>query len=303
MSLAATLGLATQASADVQGTRVLPLANPQAMTFGTRVVWATSGHLFVRINPARFAVVARIRVPGIAGAVAVNGRYVWVIVHPAGTGSENSARSLLYSIDTTTSRVVDKPLSLSPLAGGQIAVAAGSLWITNDDHGQFGRLYRIDPKTRTLLDTIRIPGDPSSIVFAHGSLWVGESDTGKVIRIDPATGAMVGRPIVVGGALLTLAAARGRIWVADSYSGRLVTINAASGRIAATRSLRGIGAIATSRGTVWATFFKKGELAAFDATSGRRTRTPLRIHAPYGVATDGPSVWVTNAHGLTRING
>jgi hypothetical protein len=299
-SLAAALG-SPPAEADAQHARLLPLANVQAVTFGARAVWATSGHLLVRINPARVAVVARIRLPGIAGAVAVDGRYVWVIVHHVGTDAESSAPSALYSIDATTNRIVGKPLSLSPLAGGQIAVAAGSLWVTNDDHGQFGRVYRIDPRTRALLDAIRIPDDPSSIVFAHGSLWVAESDVGKVIRLDPATGAIEGRAIAVGGALLTLAASRGTLWVADSYSGRLVTIDAATGRIITTHPHPGIGAVAASRGTVWASFFKQGELAAFAAASGRPTRSPLRIRAASGVATDGPLVWVTSALGLTRI--
>ncbi|MDX6628495.1 MAG: virginiamycin lyase [Gaiellales bacterium] len=296
------LGLASPTEGNAQPGRLLPLANARAVAFGARAVWATTGHLLVRINPARVAVVARIRLPGTPGAVAIDGRYVWVLTHPVVTGSGSSARSLLYSVDTATNRIFGKPVPLFPMAGGQIAVAAGSLWVTNDDHGQFGRLYRIDPKTRKLVGSIRIPNDPSSIVLAHGLLWVGESDTGKVIRVDPRTGGIEGQPIAVGGGLLTLAAYRDKLWVADSHSGRLVTINAATARIIAKRPLAGIGAVAASRGTVWTTFFHKGEVAALDATSGRRTRAPLRIRGAYGIETDGRLIWVTSPIGLTRIN-
>jgi outer membrane protein assembly factor BamB len=276
------LGLASPTEGNAQPGRLLPLANAQAVTFGARAVWATTGHLLVRINPARVAVVARIRLPGIAGAVAINGRYMWVLTHPVVTSSRSSSPSLLYSVDTTTNRIFAKPVPLFPMASGQIAVAAGSLWVTNDNHGQFERLYRIDLKRRKPIGSIRIPNDPSSIVLAHGLLWVGESDTGKLIRVDPRTGAIAGQAITVGGGLLALAAYRDTLWAADSYSGRLVTINAATARIIAKRPLAGIGAVAASHGTVWTTFFHKGEVAALDATSGRRTHAPLRIRGAYG---------------------
>jgi DNA-binding beta-propeller fold protein YncE len=294
-------GGASHAQGEARPGRFVALANPQAVTFGARAVWATAPHQLVRIDPARVAVVARIRLPGIPGAIAIDGRYAWVVTNPVLTGSNGSPPSLLYSIDTTTNRIFGKPVPLFPMASGRIAVAAGSLWVTNADHGQFGRLYRVDPKARRVVQTIRVPDDPSSIVLAHGSLWVAESDAGKVVRVDPRTGAIEGRPTAVGGASLTLAAYRDKLWVADGSSGRLVTLDAATGRVTATRRLAGIGAVATSAGTVWTTFFQKGELAAFDATSGSRRRASLRIRGAYGVETDGRSVWVMSPRGLTRI--
>jgi hypothetical protein len=63
-----------------------------AMAFGVRVVWATSGQLLLRINPARLAIVARIRLPGITGAVAVDGSNGTPATRRAGTPARDAPR-------------------------------------------------------------------------------------------------------------------------------------------------------------------------------------------------------------------
>ena len=294
--------LAAGAGGGVRVGRLLPLVNAETVTAGAGSVWATGPRLLVRIDPARDVVAARIRLPEIASAVAVDGRYVWVLTNPIHTSPNKAAPGLLWSVDAATNRVVGKPIPFFPMAQGQIAVAQGSLWLTNDNHGRFGRLYRIDPKTRKLVSIVHVPNDPSSVAFGNGSLWVGESDTGKVVRVNPTTGTIEGKPITVGGALLTLAADGDKVWVANSYSGRLVTINAPTATVVANRPLAGVSGIAASRGTVWTTFSRKGELAAFDAASGRQTLAPLRIRGGADwVEAVGSYLWVTSAAGITRI--
>jgi DNA-binding beta-propeller fold protein YncE len=297
------VGLASSAEGKTQPGQLIPLVSANGVAFGARAVWVTTPRWLIRIDPARNVVVARIRLPEIAGAAAVDGRYVWVLTNPIHTSPNTSAPGLLWSVDMTTNRVVGKPISLSPMAQGRIAVAGGSLWVTNDNHGRYGRLYQIDPKTRQIVGTVRIPNDPSSVVFGNGSLWVGESDSGQVVRVNPATGTVEGKPITAGGALLTLAADGDKVWVANSYSGRFVTINATSARVVANRPLAGITGLAVSRGTVWATFSQAGKLAAFDAASGRQTLAPFRIRGGAdGVEADSRSVWVISSRGVTRIS-
>jgi streptogramin lyase len=293
---------AAGATGAVRVGRLLPLPNAEAVTAGAGSVWATGPRLLLRIDPKRDVVIARIDLPGIASAAAVDGRYVWVLTNPIHTSPNKAAPGLLWSVDGATTRVVGKPIPIFPMAQGHIAVAQGSLWITNDNHGRFGRLYRIDPTTRKVVSVVRVPNDPASVVFGSGSLWVGESDTGTVVRVNPKTNAIDGKPINVGGALLTLAAAGDRVWAANSYSGRLVTINARTATVVASRPLAGVSGIAASRGTVWTTFFRKGELAAFDAASGRQTLAPLRIRggAEWVDAVAG-YLWVTSAAGITRV--
>lgn len=303
VSVMISAGLTSSAEGKAQPGRLMPLADANTVAFGAGAVWATAPRLLVRIDPTRNVVVARIRLPEIASAAAVDGRYVWVLTNPIHTSPTSSAPGLLWSVDTATNRVVGKPVPLFPMAQGRIAVAQGSLWVTNDNHGRFGRLYRIDPKSRKIVSAVHIPNDPSSIVLGDGSLWVGESDSGKVVRVDPKSGAIEGRPITVGGALLTLAADRDKIWVANAYSGRLVAINAPTTRVIANRPLAGVSGIAASHGTVWTTFSRKGELAAFDAYSGRQTQAPLKIRGGVdGIEANSSSVWVINSLGITRIN-
>jgi streptogramin lyase len=296
-------GLVSSAEGKAQPGRLLPLADAEAVTAGAGSVWATGPRLLLRIDPTTNVVVARIRLPEIASAAVVYGRYVWVLTNPLHTSPNTAAPGLLWSVDTETNRVIGKPIPLNPMAQGRIAVAQGSLWVTNDNHGRFGRLYRIDPKTRKLVSAVHIPNDPFSVVFANGSVWVGESDTGEVVRVNPNTGTIQGKPITVGGALLTLTAEHDKVWVANSYSGRLVTINALTARVVADRPLAGVSEIAASRGTVWTTFSRKGELAAFDADSGRQTQAPLKIRGGADrIEANSSSVWVINSLGITRIN-
>jgi streptogramin lyase len=304
LQAAVTLSLfALAPSVGGQPGRLVPLRHAQALTFGAGSIWATGPRVLLRIAPATESIVARIPLPPLAGSIAVAGRFVWVVTNPIHTSVTTTAPALLWSIDTVTNRFVGKPIPLSPMASaGKLVVAQGSLWVTNDQHGSFGRLYRIDPKTRRIVARIPIQNDPVSIVSADGSLWVGESDTGKVVRVDPKSGEVEGRPISVGGALLTLAAGDGTIWVANNYSGRLATIDARTARVIANRPLPGVYEIAASEGTVWATFGDAGTLTGFGRT-GRQTHRPLKIRGgAEGVVANAKRIWVINPLGVTPIS-
>jgi streptogramin lyase len=306
MRLQAALALSLLAlapSAEGQPGRLVPLQNAEALAFGAGSVWATGPRVLLRIDPATESVVARIPLPALAGSIAVADRRVWVVTNPIHTSASTTEPSLLWSIDTARNRFVGTPIPLSPMASaGGLVFAQGSLWVTNDQHGRFGRLDRIDPKTRRIIARIPIPNDPTSLVSANGSLWVGESDTGKVVRVDPKSGAIEGRPISVGGALLTLAAGDGTIWVANNYSGRLAVIDARTARLIANRPLPGIDRIAASAKTVWATFGRTGRLAGFDRMA-RQTHPPLEIRGGAdGVVASANQLWVINALGISSIS-
>ena len=139
-------------------------------------------------------------------------------------------------------------------------------------------------------------------MVAGGLLWVDQSDSGAVVRIDPRTGRVRGDPIATGGALLTLAADRGKVWVVNAYSHRLVTIDAKTAQVIGDRPLPGVSGIATSSGTVWTTFFTKGEVRGFDAGPGTSTGTPLRVRGGVdGIGARGDAVWVLGSTGVTHI--
>ena len=73
---------------------------------------------------------------------------------------------------------------------------------------------------------------------------MGESDSGTVVRIDPATGTIAGTPVRVGGALLVWTVTRG---------GEVAAFDAASGRmtLAPSKVRGGADAIAARGRSVW----------------------------------------------------
>jgi glutamine cyclotransferase len=56
-----------------------------------------------------------------------------------------------------------------------------------------GHIHKIDPATGAILSTIPAPGDgdDSGLVWAEGTLWVGQYKGRKIHRIDPDTGAIL----------------------------------------------------------------------------------------------------------------
>src|SRR5580692_9744483 len=60
-----------------------------------------------------------------------------------------------------------------------------------------------------------LPGAPSAVTPADGSVWVADPAAGQVSRIDPGTGTEVAR-VPVGGEPGAIAGGGGAIWVADT---------------------------------------------------------------------------------------
>jgi streptogramin lyase len=273
---------------------LIPVAGAQTAIVEAGQIWVATPRSLVQIDPVRRQIVARIRFRNLVASVAADGRFVWVLTRASSAGS-----ALLYSVDIASSRLVGAPVRLFPTASGRIVAAAGSLWVTNDNHGAFGRLFRIDPRSRRVVAAVQIPNDPSALVYAGGSIWVAESDSGKVVRLDPRSGALEGSPIDVGSATLALAADGGKVWVADTFSGRLAAIDVSSARVIFDRPLAGLGGVAASHGKVWTFFFHKGEVAA---VSGNGT-IASKIHGGVdGVTANGRSVWAINPLGITPVS-
>ena len=305
ISITIALALALAASSDspgaaTTGTLVVPVADPQRLAVGAGSVWVTTPRELIRIDPISGRVVARIAMPGLAGAIAVAGSRVWVATNPIVTSPTVARRGSLVSIDAGTNRIVGKAISLLLPTG--IAVAAGRLWISNGQHAKFGRVTYIDPKTRRILGSIATPGAPESIVVAAGSVWVGESDSGQVVRINPRTAKVVGRPITTGGALLQLATAKTAIWVADDYHGRLLAIDPGSGRITWRRSAPGILTISATRTKIWALFGRQQEIVSLSPSTGLHSSSPIHFaQRPEDVLATSTAVWVTTPTRLLRL--
>jgi YVTN family beta-propeller protein len=150
-----------------------------------------------------------VTVPGARAATAVAfGRDVWV-VNPSGYRLE-----LLDPPYTSISSSV-------PLTGAPELVAASedAVWAVG------GRtLWRVDARTRRLVETIRLPFAPRAIDAGRGGVWLVDRSGDAVVRLDPASGRPTHR-IKVGDAPTAVAVGADAVWVANRSDGTVSRID------------------------------------------------------------------------------
>jgi streptogramin lyase len=273
---------------------------PQAIAVGDGGVWLTTVRSVVRIDPRTNRVVQRLQLEPVLGAVTIAGRQLWLARNPIDSGKTAAAPSQLWSVDTLSGRLRGQPIHFQLIA--DLAAAAGAIWITNGDHAQYGRLFQIDPRRRTITRTLKIPGAPGGVVAERGLLWIVASDTGNLFRVDPHTAKLVGKPIRAGKSLLTVAAGQDRIWVGDSYAGAVNSVDAHAGTVVTRTKLEHVSDVAVGEGVVWATVDEPSELVRLDPKTGREVGRPLPVPGTAsGLAIGFGSIWVMTGDGVLRV--
>jgi streptogramin lyase len=275
--------------------------SPAALAVGAGSVWVSAGAAVVRIDPVTDRIIARIPVPGWPSGIAVADGVVWVARNPDVRSAEVAPPGWLWSINTATNRVFGRPVQLQ--LPTELAARSGALWVTNGDHGSYGRVFRVDPQLRLIVASIKVPGDPEGIVEQGGSLWVTASDSGELVRINPGTNAVVGHALQTGGALLSIAATAGRLWVGDDYSGAVLQLDPARADPVVTRTpLPSVTGIAADRTAVWATTARPSQLVELDPRTGTTTGRPLPLSAgASSLALGFGSIWVATARAVMRV--
>jgi streptogramin lyase len=273
---------------------------PQAIAVGDGGVWLTTLGSLVRLDPRTNTLGSRLRLKPILGAVAISGGELWLARNPIDTGQGAPAKSQLWSIDAVSGQVRGRPVPVGLIVG--LATTANAVWVTNGNHAQYGRLFRIDRRHRTIAATAKVSGAPSGIIVARGLLWIACSDTGYLYRVDPQTATLVGKPIHAGRALLTIAAGQHRIWVGDSYLGAVNSVDTRTGRIVTRTKLEHVSDVAVGEHAVWAAVDKPNELVRLDPTTGRQIGHPLPIPGtPSGLAIGFGSIWVLTGDAVLRV--
>ena len=182
-------------------------------------------------------------------------------------------KTLLKRVDPRTGEVVAAiPFSLMPAGIMQVAVGAGSVWVSNgySSRGPTPRwpsdvVLRIDPRTKRVVD--RIPVDPpTGLAFGHGSVWVTSASYGTLSRIDPKSGEVVAKIDVDRGAGdIAADESSGAVWVAGltlNYdkpeNNKLSRVDPATNRVVAEIPIRagvryvgGADKVAVGEGAVW----------------------------------------------------
>jgi YVTN family beta-propeller protein len=230
-----------------------------ALTVGEGAVWAMSNaeSTLMRIDPARNAVVARIKVNPPDTAAAGNGA-VWLTYPSDDTVSR---------IDPATNRVVATirvgPKRACCAEHMSLTASGGALWVAVPNGNE---IVRIDPTTNDVVETLKLPYSPCAflvadqsavwsaggacadhvgridirtktltasvaephavgLALAFGSLWAAVIDSANLDRIDPHSGRLVAR-LHVGGTPVRVGVGFGSIWV-DDDNGRVLRIRPA----------------------------------------------------------------------------
>lgn len=180
-----------------------------AVAVGEGAVWAASGGRLLKIDPATGTIVGGLRQTGFGHGVidiAVGAGAVWIA----------DQQEVVVRISPVTATPTGKPVrSVYP---GSLAVGYGSVWVAGADYGgSHPAVWRIDPQTLQVTQTIplgksRLPGAVFGLATGDGAVWLTDYDRGTLLRIDPATGAVVST-IRVGGHPRDVAVGAHRVWV------------------------------------------------------------------------------------------
>ena len=174
-----------------------------------------------------------------------------------------------------------------------VAFGAGSVWgLSNGD------LQRYDPRSGELLATVPLKGHQGTEVAVTGdAVWVTSKETGSVVRVDPATNAVVATVKTGLGAHGIIADETG-VWVTNYSANTVSRIDPATDKVAATIENVGSGVgIAAGDGAVWVSTKSEG-VARIDPSTNEVTPLQPEWAWPYwayGVAYDAGNLWVSSA--------
>lgn len=186
---------------------------------------------------------------------------------------------------------------------GAAVAADGAVWVTSPEGDA---VYRIDPETDAITQTISVGSGPSAITVADKDIWVANTLDGTVSRTNPAPAVdRVVQKIKVGAEPTGITAGGGVIWVADASASTLRGINPVSGRVIATISLASPPfGVAYGGGALWVTSPADDTLTRVDPRS-RQLGQPITVGSgPTAVAYGNGAVWVANGldSTISRVN-
>jgi streptogramin lyase len=142
---------------------------------------------------------------------------------------------------------------------------------------------------------------PCGIAAGFGSVWVAVYETGKLVRIDPATNRATKR-ITVARGICPLAATSGAVWVASDRTNVLYRVDPARNRVVARIPVpRWPAHLLAALGGVWVSGYESGVVARIDP----RTNSIARVYEvggnPSGLAALDGSLYVAFARGGTSL--
>jgi DNA-binding beta-propeller fold protein YncE len=198
-----------------------------------------------RIDPRSNRVVGTpTPLPADPWSLGVGAGSVWV--------TPNGADGRLVRVDARTGRVSAR-ISARPLYFGSVlAFGAGFVWTGNDDerYRRGATVSNLDPGTNHLVGRPLVLGNPQSIAFGAGAVWVADH-TGWLVKIDPRTLRVAARQRLDFGPHGVVVTGHG-VYVADAHGSRLLEADPRTARVRRVARLP-VGPIypAAGAGSLW----------------------------------------------------
>jgi DNA-binding beta-propeller fold protein YncE len=222
--------------------RPIRIPGVSGVAVGGRWLWATvprQGEL-LRIDKASGRVLEAIDVGGVPGPIALGGGRVWV--------ADEEGRGVT-AVNSDGGRVFQRglPPRAEPL---RLAVGAGGLWASS---ATAGNVRRIDLGDLEVGEPIPVGRGPAGVTVAGGLVWVANSRSNTVSKVDPSVHAVLGDPVEVGDRPGGIDAGTSTIWVASAAEDAVTRIDLASGEREGGPVEVGPepGAVAIGGGAVW----------------------------------------------------
>jgi DNA-binding SARP family transcriptional activator/ABC-type oligopeptide transport system substrate-binding subunit len=166
-----------------------------AIAFGAGSIWVSDYGLFngaiasdgiLRVDPSSGRVQARVAVWR-PGPLAFGARALWV-------GRDGAVLRVDPSSDQVTASIA--------LTGdvSSVAIGGGSVWARTD-----ATLWQLDPNESRIVRGIPVPHGAGQIAWADGSVWLADTDSNRLLSIDPSSGAS--RSVAASAGPIALAAA------------------------------------------------------------------------------------------------
>jgi DNA-binding beta-propeller fold protein YncE/predicted Ser/Thr protein kinase len=186
-----------------------------------------------------------------------------------------------------------------------LRIAAGSekIWVVSEGDGT---LSQIDAATDRVVGTARPLGAGiAGVAVGGGSVWVTDSRTGELLRVDDESGAVT-QQIAVGGHPGPLVYGGGRVWVADEDGAGITAVNAKGGRVVRRRLLPHAAPLrlAVGAGGLWVSSAETASVRRIDLGTFAAGAPILVGRGPAGVTVAGGLVWVANSRSgtVTRVD-
>ena len=274
------------------GRAVPPVRAGGPLAVGEGAVWAMSNSqaTLMRIDPARNAVVARIKVAYPPETVAAGYGGVWL---------SNPSDDTVTRIDPSTNKVT-ATVHVGPSPEG-IAVSPGAVWVATAGGPS---VSRIDPATNRVVATIPVGpkraccAEHMSVIASPRAVWVAVPYGKRLVRIDPATNRVVAPAALDYEPCGYLAADRTGVWSSGCGPGVVARVDARTNELTAARvpEVQPAG-LDVAFGSVWVADHGSGNVDQIDPRTGRLV---ARLHVSGLIVRLGAafgSIWVNDDFG------